>query len=73
VCTSSGGMAEIVDDKVGRVAAPDDPADLAAKVIEAVGLAALPGTAAACAEHAKQWDWAAVGPMHERVYAQARG
>lgn len=73
VCTSSGGMAEIVSEQVGRVAAPDDPVDLAAKVIEAVELAALPGTSAACTAHAKTWDWDVVGPRHESVYAVARG
>lgn len=73
VCSRSGGMPEIVTDEVGRTARPDDPADLARAVVEAVSLAAEPGLAARCAARARQWDWDVAGPRHELAYAQARG
>jgi phosphatidylinositol alpha-mannosyltransferase len=73
VCSDSGGMPEIVDDTVGRVAAPDDPASLARAVVSAVALADEPGTAERCVARAKHWDWSQIGPMHELAYAKARG
>lgn len=73
VCSRSGGMPEIVTDEVGRVVGPDDPTALAAAVVEAVALARVPGTAARCADRARQWDWDVIGPQHELAYARARG
>ena len=72
VCTSSGGPAEIVSADVGRIARPDDPRALAAAVLEALALAELPGSAAACREQGMRWDWHRVGPLHESAYARAR-
>ena len=58
VCSSSGGMAEIVDDKsVGRVFAADDVADLQRALIETIELGRDPSTAARCAAHARRWGW----------------
>ncbi|MCU1602004.1 MAG: glycosyl transferase group 1, partial [Frankiales bacterium] len=67
VATRDGGMPSIVTDpRVGRLI----DTDLASALLEVVDLAAEPGTAPACAEHALGWDWdAAVGPQHERLYA----
>jgi glycosyltransferase involved in cell wall biosynthesis len=73
VCSRSGGMPEIVTDKVGRIAEPDDPASLADALVEAVALAAEPGIAEACADRARLWDWDVIGPLHELAYARARG
>ena len=73
VCSRSGGAPEIVTDEVGRVAAADDPVALADAVVEAVALAADPGSVARCAQRARLWDWDAVGPLHELAYARARG
>lgn len=73
VCSRSGGMPEIVTDEVGRTAAPDDPADLARAIVDAIALAGEPGVAAACAERAARWDWERIGPDHELAYARARG
>lgn len=72
VCSDSGGMPEIVSDQVGRVVRPDDPAALAAGIVEAVRLAAEPGVAARCADHATWWGWDSVGPMHALAYGRAR-
>jgi phosphatidylinositol alpha-mannosyltransferase len=72
VCSRSGGMPEIVTDAVGCTAPPDDPARLAAAIVGAVALAADPATPARCAEHARQWDWDRIGPLHELAYARAR-
>lgn len=73
VCSRSGGMPEIVDPSVGRIAPPDHPAGLAAAIVAAVGLAAEPGTPARCAAHAARWDWGSVGPLHLLAYGRARG
>ncbi len=73
VCSRSGGMPEIVDRCVGRIAPPDDPAGLAAAIVAAVALAVEPGAPARCAAHAAQWDWDVVGPLHLLAYGRARG
>lgn len=73
VGVASGGPSEIVTDElVGRLAAPRDPASLAAAVLAVIGLAAEPATPARCAAHARQWDWVEeIGPLHLDVYRQA--
>lgn len=70
VCSRSGGMPEIVDSSVGRLARPDDPADLARAVVESFSRVVDP---AVCAARAQTWDWEHVGRLHELVYAKARG
>ena len=72
VCSDDGGMPSIVSTpEVGAVVTPGDPADLARGLLHAIALARDPATPAACAAHARQWDWdAQVGPHHERVYAE---
>ena len=72
VCSASGGMPEIVTEEVGRVAAPDDPAALAAAILATVRLAAEPGLPESCAEHARWWGWDTVGPLHALAYGRAR-
>lgn len=68
VCTDEGGMAELVDPTVGRVAAAS-PAALAVALEEAVHLAAQPSTPARCAGRARRWDWeTVVGPAHVEIY-----
>lgn len=71
VCSDDGGMPSIVSTpQVGAVVAPGDPAALATGLLHAIELARDPATPAACAEHARRWDWTQqVGPEHERVYA----
>lgn len=73
VCTRDGGMTDIVDaPEVGRTFARGDVADLAAALLAVIDLAQDPATAAACARHARRWDWEeAVGPLHETVYEAA--
>jgi glycosyltransferase involved in cell wall biosynthesis len=70
VCSSSGGMAEIVDDPaVGRVFRSDDQADLRRAILETIELARDPATAARCAAHARRWGWdEAVGAAHVDFY-----
>ncbi|MDA8073239.1 MAG: glycosyltransferase [Actinomycetota bacterium] len=71
VCSPSGGMPEIVVPEVGRVAASASAADLSVAVLEAVDLAAEPGTAARCVARARHWDWdTSVGPAHEALYRE---
>jgi hypothetical protein len=42
---------------------------LSAALLDAIELAAQPGTPERCAAHAQQWDWeASIGPAHERLY-----
>jgi len=73
VCSASGGMPEIVDDDVGRLAAPDDPHSLAAAILAGLTLAADPAVASRCVERGRRWDWDVVGPQHELAYGRARG
>lgn len=69
VCSPSGGMPEIVVPEVGRVAASASAADLSRAVLEAIDLAAEPGTPSRCVAHARHWDWdTSVGPAHEALY-----
>lgn len=68
VATDSGSMPEIVNTDVGRLAAVDDPASLAAAILEVVALAADPATPQRCVAHAAQWSWDAIGPQHLAVY-----
>jgi phosphatidylinositol alpha-mannosyltransferase len=73
VCSRSGGMPEIVDDDVGRLAPPDDPAALASAILETVVMTADPDLSRRCTERARRWDWDVVGPLHELAYGRARG
>jgi phosphatidylinositol alpha-mannosyltransferase len=68
VGADSGSLPELVTPAVGRLAAPDDPADLARAIIDVVTLAADPASPARCAEHAAQWSWDVVGPQHLAAY-----
>ncbi len=72
VCTADGGMPEIVtDDRIGRVAPPDDPDALAVALSEAIALAERPATGQLCREHARRWSWVdEVGPRHEALYEE---
>jgi phosphatidylinositol alpha-mannosyltransferase len=74
VAGAVGGPLEVVtDDRVGRLVPVRDPAALAAALSETIDLARADGTAAACATHARRWDWAtAVGPEHEALYERVR-
>ncbi len=73
VCTRHGGMTDIVDrPEVGRTFAVGDAADLAVALLAVLDLAQDPATAAACARHARRWDWVeSVGPIHEELYEWA--
>lgn len=72
VALAEGGPAEVLDDpSVGRAVPPGDIAALARALDEAVALAAEPGTAQRCADHARRWHWDRVGPQHEALYARA--
>jgi glycosyltransferase involved in cell wall biosynthesis len=72
VCSDQGGMPEIVhDQRIGCVAAHADAGELARALVLAGNLAALPGTPARCANHARRWDWRTqIGPDHEQLYAR---
>lgn len=73
VCTPDGGMPEIVDPTVGRVAESPTPGALCRAMEEAISLAADPGTARRCVERARRWDWDTnVGPAHVLVYETLR-
>jgi glycosyltransferase involved in cell wall biosynthesis len=70
VCTPDGGMPEIVDPGVGRVARAATPEDLGQALESAIDLAADPSTARRCLARARRWDWhQAVGPAHLALYA----
>jgi phosphatidylinositol alpha-mannosyltransferase len=71
VAADSGSLPELVTPAVGRLAAPDDPSDIARAIIEVVTMAADPDTPGRCAEHAAQWSWDVVGPQHVAAYETA--
>lgn len=69
VSLAEGGPAGIVTSpEVGRTCPPGDPAALAAALEQALALARDPATPQRCAEHARTWHWAHVGPQHEDLY-----
>lgn len=74
VALASGGPTEIVDrPEVGRLVEPANVAALAAAIRATIALAGRPGTAHACHQHARLWDWeTAVGPRHLEVYRRVR-
>ena len=73
VRADGGGPAEIVDDDALGRRSGGTPEELARACAEALELARRPGTAAACRERARAYDWdAAVVPALEQVYARAR-
>lgn len=72
VATDSGSMPEIVTTDVGRIAAVDDPAALAASILEVIELAADTATPRRCVDRAAQWSWDLVGPQHLAAYDDAR-
>jgi glycosyltransferase involved in cell wall biosynthesis len=75
VATNEGGMREVVGDpSVGRLFDGDDPATLAAALLEALDLAADPGTAAACRARADEFSSARCADRYLQLYAEvARG
>ena len=72
VCSDDAGMVDIIDrPTVGRTFRAGAVTDLARAIGEGLALARDPATSAACAEHARRWDWsAAIGPRHEQHYRQ---
>ena len=72
VAARSGACPEVLDDdRVGRLFEPDDERDLARAMGEALDLAAEPGTAERCREHAARWDWDRILPRYEELYERA--
>jgi glycosyltransferase involved in cell wall biosynthesis len=70
VCSSDGGMPEIVDDPcVGLTFSPRTAGALVEALDVAIGLAGDPQAPGRCARHARRWDWdTVVGPAHEACY-----
>jgi glycosyltransferase involved in cell wall biosynthesis len=69
VAARSGDGPEVVcDPAVGRLFEPDDPADLARAIDEALGLAGDEATVGACREQASRWDWERVVESYEAAY-----
>ena len=72
VAARSGACPEIVtDDAIGRLFEPDDPADLARAMEEALDLGADAKTAERCREHARQFDISRAVDSFERLYVEA--
>lgn len=71
VCTPGGGMAELVDPSVGRVARSASVEALAQALEEVVALAADPATPLRCVNRARLWSWDdEIGPAHLTAYRQ---
>ncbi len=74
VCADSGGMPEIVaDPSVGRVVPRQDAEDVSRALLEAITMAASPGTPSRCRQWATQWSWDRVGDRHEALYRSLVG
>ena len=68
-----GGAEDIVDPSVGRLVPHGDVYGLAVAIDECIRMATEEGTAARCDEHARRWDWAAIGTQYEAVYTSVAG
>jgi glycosyltransferase involved in cell wall biosynthesis len=74
VAARSGACPEIVtDDTVGRLFEPDDAADLARALGEALDLGAEDGTIAACRTRARDFDLERALDSFEEIYGRAAG
>jgi phosphatidylinositol alpha-mannosyltransferase len=74
VAARSGAGPEIVTaDRVGRLFEPDDADSLARALEEGLELGSDPAVVDACREHAREWDWSAVGPRWEALVLKAAG
>jgi len=73
VASTHSALPELVEPGVtGALCEPDDPASLAAALLDGLDLGARPATVAACRAVAARYDWAtSVAPMLERIYAGA--
>jgi glycosyltransferase involved in cell wall biosynthesis len=74
VAARSGGCPEIVDDeRVGRLFEPDDEADLARAMRQALELGKRAETADACRTSARRYAWAGLIERYEGMYEAAVG
>jgi len=63
VGTNSGGIPEIISDPaIGRLAAADDPEDLADAITACLDLGSDTDLSERCRRFARRWDWDQVGP-----------
>ena len=70
VATNDGGMREVVaDDRTGRLFDGDDPDVLARAILDALGLSADPGTAAACRARAEEFSSERCASRYLELYA----
>lgn len=71
VASDRDGMREVVDsDSVGRLFEGEEPADLAAALLEAFELAEDPGTGAACRRRAKDFSTDRCAQSYEALYRE---
>lgn len=69
VATNTGGMREVANDpRVGRLFDGDDPAAVAAALLEALDLAADPATARACRARAEEFSSAQCASRYLELY-----
>ena len=68
VATDAGASSEIVTPAVGRLFEADDRDSLADALEEALD---LNGSREHYRQHARQWDWAAIGPRYEALLERA--
>lgn len=74
VAAHSGASAEIVTNSaIGRLFGPDDEAELAHALDEALELGKRPETVEACGKHAQAYDWPRIIPRYEALYREATG
>ena len=68
-----GGAEDIIDTDVGRLVAFDDVDGLVAAVDDCIAMAGEAATPERCRARSLAWDWSAVGPRYEAVYASIAG
>jgi phosphatidylinositol alpha-mannosyltransferase len=71
VGADAGAIPEVVDDEaVGRLFAGDDQEALARALLDALDLAAAPGTAARCRAYAERYSWDATAAAYRALYRE---
>ena len=68
IATNVGGLPDLVSDATGRLVAPEDPAALAAAIVEVVGTPGLAELGAAAATSVGESDWGAVAAKTLAAY-----
>ncbi len=68
-----GGAEDIIDTDVGRLVGFGDVDGLVAAIDDCIGMAGEAASPERCRARSLAWDWSAIGPQYEAVYASIAG